>query len=59
MNVARKIGLDPLVVVDRTNHKFIDRFGKLESRLKKRGFFLQDATLEQVDVQWNQTRQEG
>jgi len=40
VNVARKLGVDPEIAIDRTNHKFIDRFGKLESRLKIKGVTL-------------------
>ena len=58
VNVARKIGVDPEVAVDRTNHKFIDRFGKLESRLKARGISLADASMEEMDAEWDKARRE-
>ena len=58
VNVARKLGVNPEVAVDRTNHKFLDRFGKLESRLKAEGISLKDATMEQMDEQWNKARNE-
>ncbi len=58
VNVARKIGVDPEVAVDRTNHKFMDRFGKLEARLKSRGISLADATMKEMDAEWDKARQE-
>lgn len=58
VNVARKLGVNPEVAVDRTNHKFIDRFGKLESRLKAKGVSLKEATMEQMDEEWNKARNE-
>jgi len=58
VNVARKLGVDPEVAVDRTNHKFMDRFGKVESRLKAKGVSLTDATMEQMDAEWNKARNE-
>ena len=44
--------------MDRTNHKFLDRFGKLETRLKAKGISLKDATMEQMDAEWNIARDE-
>jgi len=58
VNVARKLGVNPEIACDRTNHKFIDRFNKLESRLKAKGVSLEDATMEQMDAEWNQARNE-
>ncbi len=58
VNVARKLGVNPEVAVDRTNRKFLDRFGKLESRLKAKGVSLTDATMEQMDEEWNKARNE-
>lgn len=58
VNVARKLGVDPEIAIDRTNHKFIDRFGKLESRLKIKGVTLEDATMEQMNTEWNKARNE-
>lgn len=50
--------MNPEVVVDRTNHEFSNRFGKLESRLKSKGVSLTEATMEQMDVEWNKARNE-
>lgn len=58
VNVARKLGVNPEVAVDRTNHKFLDRFGKLEARLKEKGISLTDATMEQMDAEWDRARRE-
>lgn len=58
VNVARKLGVNPEVAVNRTNHKFVDRFNKLESRLMAKGISLTDATMEQMDAEWDQARNE-
>jgi uncharacterized protein YabN with tetrapyrrole methylase and pyrophosphatase domain len=58
VNVARKLGVNPEVAVDRTNHKFIDRFSKLEARLKAKGISLTEATMEQMDAEWDKARHE-
>lgn len=58
VNVARKLGINPEVAVDRTNHKFIDRFNKLEARLKAQGISLEAATMEQMDAEWDLARNE-
>ena len=58
VNVARKLGVNPEVACDRTNHKFIDRFNKLEARLKVKGVSLKEATMEQMDEQWSIARNE-
>ncbi len=58
VNMARKLGVNPEVAVDRTNHKFMDRFQKLESRLKAKGVALEDASMKQMDEEWNKARDE-
>lgn len=58
VNVARKLGVNPEVAVNRTNFKFTDRFNKLESRLKAKGISLKDATMEEMDLEWDKARQE-
>ena len=58
VNVARKLGVDPEIAIGRTNYKFMDRFAKLESRLKVKGISLQEATIEQMNVEWNKARNE-
>ena len=58
VNVARKLGVDPEIAIDRTNYKFIERFGKLEKRLKAKGVTLREATMEQMNDEWNKARNE-
>lgn len=52
VNVARKLKIDPEVAIDRTNNKFIRRFGALEKSLKERGIELDAATLEVMEEEW-------
>ncbi|MGC6426388.1 MAG: nucleoside triphosphate pyrophosphohydrolase [Akkermansiaceae bacterium] len=58
-NLARKIGVDPEVALEGTNQKFLDRFAHIESGLRKEGLTLQEASLAQMEVYWNQKRFSG
>ncbi len=58
VNVARKLGVDPEIAIDRTNHKFMNRFQKVEARLKAQGISLQNATSNQMNIEWNKARDE-
>jgi len=58
VNVARKLGVNPEVAVNRTNQKFLNRFHKLETRLKAKGIGLADATMEEMDAEWDVARNE-
>ena len=56
INFSRFIKVDPESALERTNKKFIQRFKYLESEVKKNGQNLQDLSLEQMDVYWNQSK---
>jgi tetrapyrrole methylase family protein/MazG family protein len=58
VNVARKAGQDPEIALRRTNRKFIQRFQAIEEALARRGKGLEDATLEEMDALWEQTKRE-
>lgn len=57
VNVARKIGVNPEVAIDRTNHKFLNRFAEVESKLKEQGVSLEDATCEQMEAHWQNAKE--
>ena len=51
-NVARKLGLNPETALRRANDKFIERFAKLEKKLKEKGKTLGEASLAEMDAVW-------
>lgn len=56
INYARHIGINPENALERTNKKFISRFTYLEQRAGENGQNLQDMTLEEMDVYWNEAK---
>lgn len=59
INYARFVGVNPDEALERTNLKFINRFNHLEQRANENGQKLQDMSLEQMDVYWNEAKREG
>jgi XTP/dITP diphosphohydrolase len=58
VNYARFVGINPETALERTNKKFIRRFNYLEAEAKKRGKNLQDMTLAEMDVFWEEAKQQ-
>lgn len=56
VNYARFIGVDPDNALERTNLKFTSRFNYLEQEVNKSGRKLEDMTLEEMDVYWNEAK---
>lgn len=56
VNYARFIDINPENALEKTNKKFIKRFQFLESKAKKNGKALQDMTLAEMDVYWNEAK---
>lgn len=56
INYARFININPEDALEKTNRKFIKRFQHLESRARENGQQLQDMTLAQMDVYWNEAK---
>ncbi|GAA5495417.1 nucleoside triphosphate pyrophosphohydrolase [Rubritalea halochordaticola] len=52
VNVARKLGVNPEVAIERTNLKFEERFQRLETSLRERGISLAEATSEEMEREW-------
>ncbi len=52
VNLARFRKLDPEVLMTEANHKFEERFGKMEQALSEQGLSLEEATLEQMESAW-------
>lgn len=57
INYARFININPENALEKTNRKFIKRFQYLESKAKENGKALQDMTLAEMDVYWNEAKQ--
>lgn len=56
INVARKYDLNPDNALERTNAKFIRRFGYIEAKAKESGRSLRDMTLAEMDELWNEAK---
>jgi XTP/dITP diphosphohydrolase len=53
------VGVNPEDALERTNKKFIRRFQFIENESAKEGKKVEDMTLEEMDVYWNQAKREG
>jgi XTP/dITP diphosphohydrolase len=56
VNYARFIGVNPEDALEKTNRKFIKRFQYLEGKASDSGKKLQDMTLAEMDVYWNEAK---
>jgi MazG family protein len=56
VNLARKSGLDAESVLQAATDKFVERFNRLESELKKKTRKLGEADLEEMDAIWNRLK---
>ena len=56
INYARFVGINPENALEKTNKKFIKRFQYLETKAKENGKALQDMTLAEMDVYWNEAK---
>ncbi|WP_214229144.1 nucleoside triphosphate pyrophosphohydrolase [Pedobacter sp. B4-66] len=56
INYARFININPENALEKTNKKFIKRFQYLESKAKENGKSLNDMTLSEMDIYWNEAK---
>lgn len=56
INAARLYGIDPETALERTNRKFIKRFSYLEQQTIKKGHLLQDMSLDQMNIIWEEAK---
>ncbi|HYY70532.1 MAG TPA: nucleoside triphosphate pyrophosphohydrolase [Terriglobales bacterium] len=56
VNIARYLSLDPESALKKTNRKFKRRFQWLEQELRHSGRRLQDATLDEMEALWQQSK---
>ncbi len=59
INAARLYHINPDNALERTNQKFIRRFGYLEEHTIKAGKSLKDLTLQEMDDLWNEAKRKG
>jgi tetrapyrrole methylase family protein / MazG family protein len=56
LNLARKLNVDAETALKKTNRKFRTRFRHIEDSLKANEKDINDATLEEMDVLWNEAK---
>ena len=56
INACRLYGIDPEAALERTNKKFIRRFGYVEQQAEASGRMLADMTLEEMDAYWDEAK---
>ncbi|TAF44682.1 MAG: nucleoside triphosphate pyrophosphohydrolase [Sphingobacteriales bacterium] len=56
INFARFIDINPEDALEKTNKKFIKRFQYLEAKAVEKGKLLQDMSLAEMDVFWNEAK---
>lgn len=56
INVARLYGINAENALERTNRKFMSRFGYVERRASELGLSLRDMTLEEMDRYWDEAK---
>lgn len=59
VNLARHLSINPEDALRHANQKFIERFKRVLEELKKQGKDLDDATLEEMDVVWNEIKKKS
>jgi tetrapyrrole methylase family protein/MazG family protein/ATP diphosphatase len=58
-NLSRKLGIDPESALRKANNKFTHRFEALEERLHAQGHSVHEATLDEMERQWQLIKKEG
>jgi ATP diphosphatase len=55
-NLSRKLGIEPEAALRRANEKFTTRFDAVEQALLARGRSLTDATLDEMEAEWQRVK---
>jgi MazG family protein len=55
-NLSRKLGIEPEAALRRANEKFTRRFDTVEQAFGARGRSLQDATLDEMEAEWQRVK---
>ena len=56
-NLSRKLGVEPEAALRRANEKFTTRFDAVERALIARGRSLSEASLEEMEAEWQRVKQ--
>lgn len=56
INAARLYGIDPETALEKSNKKFIHRFGHIEKRAEEQGKSLGDMNLEEMEGYWQEAK---
>lgn len=57
-NLSRKLGIEPEAALRRANDKFTKRFDAVEHAITARGDSLADATLDQMEAEWQRVKRD-
>lgn len=57
VNAARLYGINPDNALERTNRKFIDRFGYIEQMAKLQGRTIADLSLDEMETLWQEAKE--
>ena len=56
-NLSRKLGVEPEAALRRASEKFSARFGQMEATLAARGVSLPDASLDEMEAEWQRAKE--
>jgi uncharacterized protein YabN with tetrapyrrole methylase and pyrophosphatase domain len=56
INLARYYQINPEIALKNTNNKFIERFNYIEDELRKKNISILDASLEEMDRLWDESK---
>ena len=56
VNIARHLGVNPEIALQRTNRKFMQRFKYIEEKLQAKGKDIAEATLEEMEELWQEAK---
>jgi len=57
INASRLYGIDPENALERTNKKFIKRFGHIEQRATEQGRSIGEMTLDEMEGYWQEAKE--
>ncbi len=55
-NLGRHLAIEPETALRRSNAKFVERFGHIETELRNQGRELKDASLEEMETLWDEAK---
>lgn len=58
-NLARRLQIEPEAALRKANDKFTERFRALEARLQARGRSIRDASLDEMEQEWQRVKKES